>query len=671
MREVFRRMQISILDNAMHYVDRICLRTMVALEDLGLYENQAEDRLGADMDLEVLLDPVHPRRELLPSGPLLLYRDAGKNARRRIIEVPVLLYSDLPEVRKAALAHLERIIADGSLKVTPRTREVFDKVRPKLVSDIPHEWRPAAIATVDAFNDDILVSLQGVSQCLQYKPVLQDSLTNYGPRVLYPTVSSLESIVFDVAHPDAQHSRMAEVVAAAAAEATSLADACARYYARLGHLPLAPLYSLGAVVTRWKTANPACDAWAEVWAWANSSCGPIARYHACAVFVMHPELIPDGKLAELWREILVVAANSDKGDSENIEREPWAFRRDLARHFVYHLEAFLPDHDGTSIACISWWLAEKVATLFPDNPQSAQFYRKKWVEPASDRSALVWLDASSHISQSFLRYVTITISSPWATALLALMGTNLEKLAPQKQSPETQASFHAALLKSLVESLPFAFEQVEDPTYAQEYPLEVTALKWAFHQPEDQQKALEQLAATNRTLNSPEGLCEALRKLGERALADQYAVAFVLKIKAITAPKFAPAVWDVVQSTAWRQQVLCSVDESLLGLLVEASSLFMVDNRAKWAPLLPHYLAELCEKAENEDRRRHFFLYVVHTSLAADTVSAVRRLLRGDHKAKFVPFVEEYRERVNAMWPYYPAWVQGRLRGLLANLHVI
>lgn len=671
MREVFRRMQISILDNAMHYVDRIGLRTMVALEDLGLYENQAEDRLGSGMDLEVLLDPAHPSRLPLPSGPLLLYKETGEKPQRRIVEVPALLYSDLPDVRKAALIYLERMIDDGSLEITPRAKGVFDNVRSKLASDTPHEWRPAAIKAVDAFNDDILVALRGVNQSMQYRPVLQDSLNTYGPRVLFPTVSSLDSIALDVANPDAQHTRMIEIVEAVVAESPSLADACGRYYARLGYLPLAPLYSLAEVVVRWKASHTECDVWAEVWAWAHGSCGPIPLYHACSVFVIHPELVPDGKLPELWREVLVVVDDSDKGDPENDEREPWTLRRDLARHFVYHLEAYLPDNDGTNIACISWWLAEKVATLLPDNPKSAQFYRKKWVEPATERSTMIWLDASPHIGRSFLRYVTTSITSPWATALLALTGTNLEQLAPQEQSPETQASFHAALLKGLIESLPFAFEQVAEPTYAQEIPLEVTALKWAYYQQEDQQKALEQLAANNRSLNSPEGLCDALQGLDERALVEQVAVAFGLKVKAFTDPKFAPGVWDVVQSTAWRQKVLGSVEERLLGMLVEALSLFMVDNRAKWAPFLPHYLAEICEKTENEDRRRQLFLYVVHASLASDTVSAVRRLLRGDQKAKFVTYVEEYRERVKNLWPYYPAWVQGRLRGLLANLHVM
>jgi hypothetical protein len=547
---------------------------------------------------------------------------------------------------------------------------VFDNVRSKLASDTPHEWRSAAIAAVDAFNDDILVALQGVRQSLQHNPVLQDSLNNYGPRVLFPTISSLDSIVMDVANPDSQHPRMSEIVEAVVDESSSLSEACARYYARLGYLPLAPLYSLAEVAIRWKDAHVICDVWSEVWTWAHGSRGPIPSYHACSVFVVHPELIPNGKLPELWREILVVTDDSDKVDLENVEREPWALRRDLARHFVYHLEACLPDNDGTNIACISWWLAEKVAALLPDKPKSAQFYLKNWVAPASDRSNLIWLDAFPHIGRSFLRYVTTTISSPWATALLAIMGTNLEQLAPQDQSPETQASFHVALLKGLVESLPFAFEQASEPTYAQEYPLEVTALKWAFHQPEDQQKALEGLLATNRSLSSQEGLCEALRKLDERPIPEQLAIAFVLKIKALTDPNFAPRVWEVVQSTVFREKVLGSIEDNLLAFLVEAFSLFMIDHRATWAPLLPHYLAELCEKTENENRQRQLFHYVLHASLVSDTVSAVRRLLRGDQKAEFLPYVEEYRERVKSLWPFYPPWVQGRLRGLLSSLNI-
>ena len=86
--------------------------------------------------------------------------------------------------------------------------------------------------------------------------------------------------------------------------------------------------------------------------------------------------------------------------------------------------------------------------------------------------------------------------------------------------------------------------------------------------------------------------------------------------------------------------------------------------------MIPHYIAEICERTEDAQRRRIMFLFVVQASLAADTVSAVRRLLHGDKKALAAPFAEEYRERIRSAWPSYPAWVQGRLRGLLASLYV-
>ncbi len=80
---------------------------------------------------------------------------------------------------------------------------------------------------------------------------------------------------------------------------------------------------------------------------------------------------------------------------------------------------------------------------------------------------------------------------------------------------------------------------------------------------------------------------------------------------------------------------------------------------------------ELCEKTDDEERRRHLFLYLLHTSLASETVSAVRRLLRGDHKAKYIELAKDYRDRVEAMRSEYPPWVAGKIRGLITNLHVV
>ena len=96
----------------------------------------------------------------------------------------------------------------------------------------------------------------------------------------------------------------------------------------------------------------------------------------------------------------------------------------------------------------------------------------------------------------------------------------------------------------------------------------------------------------------------------------------------------------------------------------------IVDNKDKWFSYLPHYIAELCENEEDEERRRALFLYVIHTSLASDTVSAVRRLIRGNQRAKFVDYVKDYRMRIEHLFSNYPLWVAAKLRGLLSSMHV-
>lgn len=671
---MLRAMQIRMRNYALHQFARIDLRTITVMQALDLANDFVDDpapSVGANLDLAVIQDDNHSRRIRLSPGPLLLYLTQDEKPKRVVVELPALLYSNLPDVRKAILACLERMVADGSLDTTPKTRKVLGESRAGLLSDVPHEWWPAAVALSDAFRDDVLVALQGTRQSLECEPIIKDSLDSYAPRVIHPAMSSLDSMELEIRNPESEHPKLAEIVQSVVAEAKSLGEACAKYYSRLGHLPLAPSYAMGEVVSRWMTTHPATDAWAEVWGWAYAAFGPVPRYHACSVFVLRPDLVPNGKLPDLWNEILGVVNGSGKKGSERINHEPWALRRDLARHFAYHLEANLPDNDGANIACFAWWFAEQVAALFSDEAKSAQFYRKNWVEPAADRSSQIWLAASPRIGKSVLRYVTFSVNSPWASGLLALMGAKLEQLASAEQSAETRSLFHDALLSHLISLLPFPVEAPADPTFSLECSMSETALKWASCQSEEQRKVLEQLVAFGRTLGSVEGLCKALRGLADSSLADKVAIALSLKAKSYTDPAVAAGVWEVLSDGEWRRRVFGAVEENILGLLFEAFSILQVANKDKWFTLLPHYMAELCEKTENDERRRHLFLYVVLTSLASDTVSAVRRLLRGSQKAKFVKMAREYRERMESIWAQCPPWVASKLRALIASLHVV
>ncbi len=670
MQKTLRAMQIRMRNNALHHFKHVDLRTLRMLQDLDLFDTDAEP-LGGDVEITVLQDVKHRRRENLPDGPLIVYITEDEEPKRIIVELPVLLFSEIQEIRKTSLQCIEKMAATDSSALTSKTAAILEGSRDALIADAPEEWRGAAVAVSDALYDDFFVALNGTRQSLACEPVIQDSLNFYSPKVLYPSVSSLDSINLAVGNLEKEHGSLAKVVSEIVSEASSLTELCSSYHKKLGFLPLAPHYSMATAVNSWFASNTDVNVWEEVWNWARATRGPLPRYHACSVFVLHPHFVPEGRLPDLWKEIVDAVQEPVKEDSEGIGNETGELHRDLARHYAYHLEARLPDNDGANIACLAWWLAERVAALFPDNPEAAKFYRESWVKPASELSSHIWLTASAPIQRSFLRYMTFAVLSPWAASLLAIMGEQMEMLAPGDQTEVIQSRFHRAVESNIIGCLPFPIENPSDPTFALECSMAETVLTWSKYQPEEYKKALEQLIATSRTLGDTEGLCAALRMLNQSSLEDQVAVALALKAKAYTDPQFAEGVWAVVSDAEWRERVLARAETWVQDQLIEVLSILQLDNREKWFSLLPHYIADLCEKAEDEERRRILFLYVLHTSLASDTVSAIRRLLCGDQKSKFVEFVKEYRDHVEAMRSKYPPWVASKVRGLIANLHVV
>jgi hypothetical protein len=193
---------------------------------------------------------------------------------------------------------------------------------------------------------------------------------------------------------------------------------------------------------------------------------------------------------------------------------------------------------------------------------------------------------------------------------------------------------------------------------------------WAESLEGDQKSAMVQIVETSRTLQTVDGLCMALRTLISSPMADQVAVALAMKSKAQIDPSVSEGVWEVLSDAEWRSDVLGTIEQGVLGLLFDAFLIFQVNEGGKWSYSLLHFMVQLCEAAESADRREVLFYGVIQASLAADSVSAIRRLLSGSEKSQFVELVANYRQSVETTWPRYPRWVQGRLRGLLASLRV-
>lgn len=667
-RHVMKLMRISMRNNALHYFKRVDARTILMLQDLGLFKGEILSSEGT-IEIQVVKDKDHPRREKLSIGPIIVYRAKEEKPKRRLlIEIPRLLLRDNVDERLAGFECIHAMVESGDLKVTPKTANILKELRESGLIGKDSLDNHTAIVISDALYDDYLVNLSGLRQNLELEPSVQESLDFYVPKVLFPELSSLDSFFLDISNPDLEKEKLDAILEELTDNASSLKDLCIRYFEKLGTLPLAPKYSLAQGVYNWVTSNAYEDVWSDVWEWANATPGPLARYHACMIFVIYPEFIPEGKLIELWLEVLEVIDFSDGGDDSNLYRDAWLFRCDLSRHYTYHLGRLLPAVNGTVITCFAWWLTEQVASLFTD--KEIGFYRDNWIKPALEFSSNLWVKSSPILERSLFHYVNIGISSPFSLGLLATLGENFKVLSPEKHSDEIKLRLHNSLVSLLIKFLPFPTKTQTAPVFSFQNPMTEMVLEWSKHQPEDQAKALEQLVETNKSLEDKEGICDALRKIPELSLADQIAVGFALKSKAFTDPAFDDAIWEVMSDEKWRFEVLANVESKLLDILINAFNIIHMNNGDKYKLMLPFYLAEICERLDKGEQLRQMFFYVVHTSFSCDSYNAVDRLLRGEHRAKFVDYVKDVREILESFRDHYPPWARGKLRGLMAILKV-
>ncbi|TNJ39272.1 hypothetical protein FGF66_04920 [Chlorobaculum thiosulfatiphilum] len=647
-------------------------RAYRALQDIGLISDAAVP-LGTNIEIEVIRDHQHARRQKLTEGPLFLYKSEEDDDSKLILEdLTILILSDSRDVRIAVIESIEKMLLKNPLILTSKSFGLLKASRNAISSPNPENWRPKAILVYDTLNDDILFSLSGIRQSLQNEPVIQDALKFYAPKVIHPSVISCDSISLSIGNPERDHGTLKTLLSDIVNSSSSLTELCSSYLEKMGFLPFAPSYSMATAVKNLVSSkNYSIDVWQDVWKWVDFQNTSLSRYHACSVFVLFPEFIPDGKLPNLWEQILTVVQNSDKKNESSPEFSPWALRRDLALHYTYHLEARLPENDGGSIGYFAWWFSEQVAALFPPDILSAKFCREKWVKPALEFSSLSWLAASAPIQRSFLRQITLCVNSPWAASLLTMMGEHMNELVPTDLAEDSRNRFQDALVFNTFSVLPFSIKITDDPTFALEGSLADTILKWAEYQPEEHKKGLQQLVEMSDTLGSSEGLLDAIKKLGEFDLPKQVVVCFALKRKLLIDQTLTEGIWEIISDFKWRKNVLGNIDYHIQASLIDSLCTLLIENGDKWYSYLPHFIAELCEKEETDEHRRVLFLYVIHTSLASDTVSAVRRLLRGEHKAKFMEYVKEYQDRVETIRYDYPPWVAGKLRGLMASLHVI
>lgn len=129
-------------------------------------------------------------------------------------------------------------------------------------------------------------------------------------------------------------------------------------------------------------------------------------------------------------------------------------------------------------------------------------------------------------------------------------------------------------------------------------------------------------------------------------------------------------LWTLVRDDQWREGALLSDNRYVYEFLFDTFLAIHVHNDDKWRSELPHIFALTCDKAQPGESQNMLFAFVVASAISIGNVSALERLLKGSTREKYREQVEHWRNQLAYLMPDAPGWVAGRMRAVMASLHV-
>jgi hypothetical protein len=595
------------------------------------------------------------------TGPLFVSVHKG---RRVISELRMLLLDPDLRVRQAAFAELRRLMDESPQLLCPETRSRVAVLSEAAIKDNTEEAFSSSIEVADLLDTDFMYQLTGFRECTALK--LDDSIRPFLQRLLNPEIKSIQFLLaLPVWSPSRQQDVVESLITRIVIEAASLRALLAAYYRYFGHLALAGAASAGGVVTRWiQSHEPPNDPLAEISSWARETDSPFAEYHKCELLSRNPHWLNEKQRAE-WLRACIAVIRGVTSDG------PWQLRVNLARHYCRHLETLSPEADGERVAAMAWWLAEQVGAIVEKADRERRVECAEQIADACRASEEAWLLGRPPVQPAKLRYATLFSASLWSSSLLAALAESA--VLPSEPECELLANEIGALLaKPAFVHLGFPNE-TGGGGYAFERPTDRLTLCVEAHR-KDQVVAgcLKRLIYFVEVARRPFEPSKLLREWAPADEFDELLFTHELRLAAHCSPSAAESIWQVFSDADWRRKVFMQCSMENLELVCSAAiELQCTDRDHEWRVYLPHFFALACAAEENgSDRQRLLFAYVVAASLAANSVSAIQRILSEPNRQQLSDFVEKWRQRIERAIPIVPPWISAKLRGAKAVLYI-
>ena len=637
-------------------------RTITVLQVNRVFKNQRPIRLeridAASFD-HLATEPE------LAAGPLLFFH--GEPASPQVRQATDLLLDGRKRVRTATLTHLQSFRKKGRL-ISNRTLAIIDANAAAFKSTRLSNWQPAALQIVDAVENDLLLSIAGLRQCLAAR--LNDGYSKYMGRVLRPTHQSLEGFDLALIGASAQQPEIEQTILQIVDEATAWNDALTRYWRRYGHVPLGAEMSVNRLYKEWCAAEKPLPAemFNALWHWSEGCNSPLARYHVCQLLVCQPNLVPSDGWMRLWHEIALIVGVPKATSSGSSMTLAWQVRCDLAKHYAHYLETRVPGQSSESLSLLAWDLAELVGSVFPMDAEGLGQLRNETLLPQYQVSANIWQVVSPPVRAHPLRYATMFTKSMWSLALLSQIGANLSHLSSPLMADEDRAVIEAELVVALLGLFPG--RSAPAPAYGfEESPIR-TAEAWSEGGLDPHGK-IAILRSISERVARWDDKPSPLDSLGKGNEADDIMICQGLRVAALLGQPPVGRLWEMIQDEKWRNELLLGGSDNHFEVIADALLQIAVSDSGKWALNLPHFFAMACERcAPNRSRQRGLFACVIMACVASDTVSAVERLLKGPTRKELNEDVADWRKRLEALEVEASEWAGGKMRPVLAVLHV-
>lgn len=620
---------------------------------------------SAKLDLSGLTPKVFrgdaPQHPPFSVGPFLFVK--GREERTRdVIELSTSVLVADKRVRIATVKWL--LNRCRSVLMPPALREV-ERHKAALHSEERSVWQAAAIAIADAVDNDALFNLAGVRQSVEAH--FDSGYAKCLRRILRPSQQMLDRLqlpgVNNPGMPDGLGRELDRVLGK-----PTLAGALDTYMRAFGYVPWGGGRALSSVLRQWMAKSCSRENPVSIlWAWADKARSPVARYHVCEAFAGNPELLSGDTAGRFWNEVAAILSGAAEGVAESTNGA-WTLRICLQRHLIRVIELVYPHAEGDATAMAAMWLAEQVASLYDASEGAADEFRRATLEQEAAEPEVLWGFLVPPIRPSRLRCAVLMLSSPWAHALAATLGTRVAKLHPESMSTETASRVRKWLQVNAL--LWFPPMQVKEEQFAFDCGLAATCAEWAKLPGEDPSQ-WESLPTVLEPLQDG----AAGKLLGELAdLGDGMATLACghLRVLAFTGQLPDRDVLAALRQDSVLHAFWSKASDRSTGIAAEGFLQMVAGNVGGWRIALPHIFAEAAERCSgDEERARALMMLTIVASLAGDTTSAVHRLLRGKRRQLFIDAASVAVGHLEPALPRASPWAASRVRAALALLKTV